>query len=71
MKIQIHNHTSFQLDSYQQLLTQLFHTIEEKKQLHLIFVTQKKYNNLMPFFVKKILSQMFYPSLTTFFLKNI
>ncbi|AGL90344.1 rRNA maturation RNase YbeY [Candidatus Phytoplasma australiense] len=53
MKIQIHNHTSFKIDSYQQLLIQLFSQIKENNQMHLVFVTKEKIKQLNTFFRKK------------------
>ncbi|WP_349401809.1 Endoribonuclease YbeY [Candidatus Phytoplasma solani] len=53
MKIQIHNHTSFDINAYQQLLTKLFSKVKEQNKMHLVFVTQKKIQQLNAFFRKK------------------
>ncbi|MBP5836126.1 rRNA maturation RNase YbeY [Candidatus Phytoplasma meliae] len=53
MKIKIHNQTSFNIDIYQQLLIQLFHTIEETRQMHLIFVNSDTMQQLNLFYRQK------------------
>ncbi|MBS2126217.1 rRNA maturation RNase YbeY ['Fragaria x ananassa' phyllody phytoplasma] len=53
MKIKIHNQTSFNIDIYQQLLIQLFFTIEETRQMHLIFVNSDTMQQLNLFYRQK------------------